>query len=87
MATETYDVAVELQRDPRERDYDLYHAAQQFGVYQAFAHQEIDKIGHWTAWFAARKASGALLDEAVKLGLTDEQIEALRKVAAQVAYD
>jgi len=42
---------------------------------------------YWIARYAARKTAEALLEEAKRLGLSDEQQEALRKVAAEVAYD
>lgn len=43
--------------------------------------------GYWIAWWAARRATGALLDKAREIGVTEEQWEELRKVAATVAYD
>lgn len=42
---------------------------------------------YWAAWWAGRRASDALLDEARKVGVTDAQWEALRAKAAEVAYD
>lgn len=42
---------------------------------------------YWAAWFAARRASEALLAEAKAMGLTKVQWERLRKVAAHVAAD
>jgi hypothetical protein len=40
-----------------------------------------------TAWFAARETATALLKSAQLLGLSEDQFEELRKVAAEVAYD
>jgi hypothetical protein len=42
---------------------------------------------YWIARYAARKATDALLEEAKRIGLTEEQWEALRQVASDVAYD
>jgi hypothetical protein len=41
----------------------------------------------WIARYAARKTADVLLEAAKRIGVTDEQWEALRKVAAEVAYD
>jgi hypothetical protein len=43
--------------------------------------------GYWIARYAARKATDALLLKAREIGVTEEQWEALRVVAADVAYD
>jgi len=44
-------------------------------------------VGYWIARHAAREATGALLEEARRVGVTEQQWEALRAVAADVAYD
>jgi hypothetical protein len=44
-------------------------------------------VRYWTARYAARETATALLAEARRVGVTDEQWEALRAVAADVAYD
>lgn len=77
------------------REGDVYRDAVAFGVQQCpiqgetigGAHDQIDARAYWTAWFAGREASKALLQEARRVGVTDEQWEALRTVAADVAYD
>jgi hypothetical protein len=43
--------------------------------------------GYWIARRAARGTASALLTEAKRIGVTEEQWEALRAVAAEVAYD
>lgn len=43
--------------------------------------------GYWIARHAARKTAEALLEEAKRLALSGAEQEALRKVAAEVAYD
>lgn len=43
--------------------------------------------GYWIARYAARHASDALLMKAATLGLSEDQYEALRQVAIEVAYD
>lgn len=42
---------------------------------------------YWIARYAARKAADAVLEAAKAVGVTPEQWEAMRKVAADVAYD
>ena len=44
-------------------------------------------LGYWIARHAARKATDALLLKARELGVSEGQWEALRVVAAEVAYD
>ena len=76
---------------------DLYAEASELGVLMAKMNGELQRNGepmteaeralYWTARHAARQASDALLEEAKRLDLTEEQREALRKVAAEVAYD
>ena len=44
-------------------------------------------VGYWIARHAARQTAIALLDAARQAGVTDAQWEALRVVAADVAYD
>lgn len=46
-----------------------------------------DGPGYWIARYAARKATDALLLEARRIGVTEEQWESLRAKAAEVAYD
>jgi hypothetical protein len=71
-------------RDYRNTAADLYMDAQEFGA--EMGNQEIG-AAYWVAWYAGRQASGALLHEAKDMGLTEEQLERLREVAAKVAYD
>jgi hypothetical protein len=67
---------------------DLYKRAQRFGLHIARGIPGDTKgVGYWIAWYAGRRAAGAVLDAAKKAGVTDEQYEAMRKVAAEVAYD
>ena len=76
---------------------DLYQEASELGVLMAKMNGEVQRNGepmteaeralYWTARHAARQASDALLEEAKRLDLSEEQREALRKVAAEVAYD
>jgi hypothetical protein len=42
---------------------------------------------YWASWFAARQTAAALLDKAKAIGVTPEQWEQLRQVAAEVAPD
>jgi len=42
---------------------------------------------YWIARYAARETATALLKSAQLLGLSEDQYEELRKVAAEVAYD
>jgi hypothetical protein len=74
----------------------LYQEAAEFGLKKAneeLAGQEpevgklLARARYWTAWWAGRRASDALLDEAIRVGVTPEQWEALRKKAAEVAFD
>jgi hypothetical protein len=46
-----------------------------------------DGLGYWIARHAARETATALLKSAQLLGLSEDQYEELRKVAAEVAYD
>ena len=48
---------------------------------------EEERTLYWTARHAARQAADALLEAARGLNLTEEQVETLRQVAAEVAYD
>ena len=76
---------------------DLYAEAAKIGKLQADMNGELTQDGKpmtetervlfWTARHAARQTACALLAEAQRIGLTDEQREALRVVAADVAYD
>lgn len=78
---------------------DLYKQAAEWGLNKAkeefpeeqrpFLQPEalIERAQYWTAWWAGRRACGMLLAEARRIGVTDKQWEALRKVAAEVAYD
>jgi hypothetical protein len=66
----------------------LYEEAQVFAQgYGAAKHPYAPTQLHWAAWFAARRASDALLNEARDMGLSAEQVERLRRVAAHVAAD
>ena len=69
------------QKQPR----DLYAEARVFGEATA-GWCGFDAV-YWAAWYAGRQASGALLDEAKRIGVTAEQWEDLRGVASEVAYD
>lgn len=42
---------------------------------------------YWIARYAARETAEALLTEAKRIGVTSDQLEALRVVATEVAYD
>lgn len=74
---------------------DLYADAAAWGQNQAKLEAEaegsetpeINRVLYWTAWYSGRRASGAMLDEALRLRVTPEQWESLRRVAAEVAYD
>jgi hypothetical protein len=54
---------------------------------QTTPRSDLETVGYWAAWYAARTASTALLDEAKAMNLTPEQVERLRGVAERVAYD
>ena len=64
---------------------DLYREAEKKGEEQYL--RSGLSIGYWTARHAARTIALELLAEARRVGVTDEQWEALRAVAADVAYD
>lgn len=68
---------------------DLYKQAVAFGKEQTEKNlqQWPDQEAYWAAWFAGRRAAGALLEEAEAMGLTADQIERLRIKASDVAYD
>ena len=71
---------------------DLYQESVKFGLdFVGVTEEPIgtkgERAGYWIARHAARETAGALLEEAKRLGLTAEQQEALRVVAADVAYD
>jgi hypothetical protein len=73
--------------DYRKVGDDLYKDAVIFGIgYFSFGGGDLSPA-YWSAWYAGRKASIALLDEAKDMGLTQEQMERLQTVAAHVAYD
>ena len=78
-----------------EKPYQVYYDAMDFGVEQA-KHYNATKHGgnpivespiYWASWYAARRTAIALLAEAKDMGLSDEQWERLRKIAALVATD
>jgi len=66
---------------------DLYRDAQAFAEEQVNQSGNQEQRSYWAAWYAGRRASDALLDRAKTMGLTVEQQEELRAVAAEVAYD
>jgi glutamate dehydrogenase/leucine dehydrogenase len=68
-----------------DKIYDLYAEAQEAGLRMAVDGR--GSVGYWTARHAARKTAMALLKAAKDAGVTDEQWEAMRKVADEIAYD
>jgi hypothetical protein len=76
---------------------DLYKEAAQMGQFQAVTLGPLrgpdgmmtveERTLYWTARHAARETATALLKSAQLLGLSEDQYEELRKVAAEVAYD
>lgn len=79
---------LELCKDYRyEKCYTLYADAQDFAREIVLTHLEQPNAAYWVAWFAARRTADALLAEANVIGVTPEQWEALRKIAATVAAD
>lgn len=74
----------------KEKPYQLYKDSMDFGPKQA-AHYPNDSLAsssaYWVAWYAARRTASAMLAEAKIIGLSDEQWERLRKIAAHVATD
>lgn len=81
---------LELCKDYRyEKRYTLYADAQDFAREIVLTHLALvlPNAAYWVAWYAARRTADALLAEANAIGVTAEQWEALRKVAAHVAAD
>ena len=78
-----------FQADYRNIEADLYKDAVTFGI--EYAKGEDPSTGIDAAWYtaryAARQTAIALMAEAADMGLTAEQLERLRVVAADVAYD
>ena len=79
--------AGDLYRDAVKHGEDQCPAGEVVGYVTDTTDDRIDGRGYWTARYAARGAAGALLKEAKRVGVTEAQWEALRAVAADVAYD
>lgn len=75
--------------DLRDPITDLYKQAVAFGKEQTATNlsEWPDQPAYWAAWYAGRRASTALLEKAEAIGVTSDQLEALRVVASNVAYD
>lgn len=73
----------------KEEPYQVYHDAIEFGHEQAKFYPEApcNNPDYWIAWYAARRTASALLAEAHEMGLSADQWERLRKIAALVATD
>lgn len=67
-------------------DYELYAAAEVAALQLWSPHQDIPPM-FWAARYAARATACAMLKAAKEAGVTDEQWEKMRKVAARVATD
>ena len=83
---------VVLTRDyGNDDDYQVYSDAIRFARderrFSLCGVDEADWPLWWAAWFAARCTAISLLAEAYRMGLSDEQRERLRVVAARVATD
>jgi hypothetical protein len=84
----SFDFNTLFETDYRKSDTaDLYKDAVVFGGEYADDFKSAEHVAWYAAWYAARVAAGALMAEAADMGLTPEQRERLREVAAKVAYD